>query len=286
MARYAELYFSDKEVGRYQSMILRWRPRLKYEDETIWGIQGEKIELPMTYTDYRQMPLKIRDKVFKKIEKQLKKRTITHVLIPRLMGSCPFEDISESRGSHIKPFFMMELIGFIIDKKLIGKDLQDIEVVILDGDEKEVDMLIDLIYPYINHLTIVTKNPERFKQKEVDIFDDVGLNMQVLSYTKGAISQGDIIIDTHYYDPGIIRLCKAKSVYLDMGSNSEKTVMLIESQREVLVIDQFLLEKNNEVVSLAKAEMLLKMNKVFSRNYKETMKRLKKENIKVYKLAN
>ena len=108
--------------------------------------------------------------------------------------------------------------------------------------------------------------------------------MQVLSYTKGAISQGDIIIDTHYDDPSVIHLCKPQALYLDIGNHIEKTMMLLERQKEVLVVDRFLLIKEGEVVNTTKAELLLTMDQVFHRNYKQTMNNLKSKNIKVYKL--
>ncbi len=286
MTKYAELYFAEEDQNKFLDMLLRWRLNLKYEEKVTWEIQGVRASMPMTYTRYRQMPLALRGKIFKKIEKKLQRQGITHVILPKLISTCPFQDLKEYTGNYIKPFFIMGIINFIVEERLVDKNLQNLEIVMLDGSEKEVDMLIDFIYPYINHLTIVTKEPERFKQKSVDIFEDVGLNMQVLSYTKGAISQGDIIIDTHYDDPMVIHLCKARALYLDIGNHAEKTAMLLERKRDVTVIDEFLLEKNGEVVSTAKAEMLLMMNQVFSRNYKETMKRLKKQNVKIYKLAN
>lgn len=296
MAKYAELYFAEKEenipMNRHlmrlpqnlRNKMIQWKLALKYEDKTTWEVPGERIQMPMTYTMYKQMPLTLRSEIFKKIEKRLTQKDITHVMLPNLMRTSPFETIRECTGHDIKPFFIMEIIYFIAREKVIDKKLQHLEVVILDGNRRDVDMIIDFIYPYINHLTVISSMPERFKEKAEYIFDDVGLNMQVLSYTKGAVSQGDIIIDTHYDDPSVIHLCKAGALYLDIGNHVEKTMMLIERQREVLVVDRFLLEKKGEVVSATKAELLLTMDRVFNRNYKETMKRLKSHNIQVYKL--
>lgn len=296
MAKYAELYFAEKEenilMNKYlmrlpenlRNKILKWKLALKCEEEIKWEIQGEHIQMPMTYTMYRKMPLKLRSEIFGKIEKRLEKRGITHVILPSLINTSPFQTIQECTGNYIKPFFIMEIIYFIAQKKLVDKELKHLEIVILDGNRKEVDMIIDFIYPHINHLTVITDTPERFQQKAEEIFDDVGLNMQVLSYTKGALSQGDIVIDTHYDDPTVIHLCKSKTIYLDIGNHAEKTIMLLERQNGVLVVDKFLLTKNGEVVSIAKAELLLTINEVFTRSHKETMKRLKKQNIEIYKL--
>ena len=296
MAKYAELYFAEKEenipMNKYlmrlpenlRNKMIQWKLALKYEDKTTWDLLGERIQMPMTYTMYRKMPLSLRSEIFKRIEKRLSQKGITHVILPNLIHTSPFETITECTGQYIKPFFIMEIINFIAKEDIVNKELQHIEVVVLDGNPQDVDMIIDFIYPYINHLTVVSKNPERFKEKVENIFDDVGLNMQVLSYTKGAISQADLIIDTHYDDPAVIHLCKAGTLYLDIGNHVEKTMMLLERQKEVLVVDQFLLAKEGEVVSTSKAELLLTMDQVFTRNYKETMKRLRSQNIKVYKL--
>ena len=296
MLKYAELYFADKEEDipmnkhllklpeNIRNKIIKWRLALKYEEKTTWQVTGERVQIPMTYTMYRKMPLTLRSQMFKKIERNLLDKGVTHAMLPRLMNVSPFEQIKECTGDYIKPFFIMDIIKFVVNHKVVGKSLQNLEVVVLDGNEKDVDIIIDLIYPYINHLTIVSDKPERFKQKVEDIFSDLGLNMQVLSYTKGAISQGDIIIDTHYDDPSVIHLCKPQALYLDIGNHIEKTMMLLERQKEVLVVDRFLLIKEGEVVNTTKAELLLTMDQVFHRNYKQTMNNLKSKNIKVYKL--
>ncbi len=297
MAKYAELYFAEKEENipinkhlmklpeNLRNRVLKWKLSLKHQEETIWEVKGENIQMPMTYTMYRKMPLTLRSEIFRKIERRLEQRGITHVILPHLINTSPFQTIQECTGNYIKPFFIMEIIRCIEKEKIIDKKLKYFEVVILDGNTKEVDMIIDFIYPYINHLTVISNSPERFKQKAEDIFDDVGLNMQILSYTKGALSEGDIIIDTHYDDPAVIHLCKSKTVYLDISNHAEKTIMLLERRNGVSVIDQFLLIKNGEIVNVTKAEMLLTMNQTFTRNHKETMKRLKKHNIKIYKLV-
>lgn len=297
MAQYAELYFAKQEddipINKYlmklpdnmRNQIIKWKPTLEYKDSVTWGIQGAEIQMPLTYTMYRKMPGLLRKQIFKKIEKKLQKREITHVILPNTMKTFPFENMKKCTGNDIKPFFMMEMIDFLTKENIVGKDLQDVEVIILDGNTKDVDIMIDFIYPYINHLTIISKSPDRFKEKAEIILEDVGLNMQVLSYTKGAISQGDIIIDTHYDDPSIIGFCKAGALYLDIGNHIEKTNMLLERRRKAQVIDQFLLIKNNQVASLAKAEALLDLGTLFSRNYKETMKRIKEEKVKVYKFV-
>lgn len=296
MAKYAELYFAEKgeniPMNKYlmklpqtlRNKIIKWKLALQCEEKTTWEIAGERVQMPMTYTMYRNMPLTSRREIFKKIEKKLTGKGITHVMLPSLVGTSPFEMIQECTGHYIKPFFIMEIIHFVIKEKITDKELKDLEVVILDGNKQDVDMIIDFIYPYINHLTVLTSRPERFEQKATEIFNDVGLNMQVLSYTKGAISQGNIIIDTHYDDPSVIHLCKPGTIYLDIANHVEKTIMLLERQKGVLVVDQFLLEKKGEIVSATKAELLLTMDHVFKRSYKETMESLKSQNIKVYKL--
>lgn len=297
MAKYAELYFAENEEDipinkhimklpeglRYR--IIKWNKMLKYQEKSTWDIKGEKIQLPLTYTMYRRMPTDVRSEVFNKIEVKLKEREITHLILPQLIKTSQFKNIKECTGNYIKPFFVMEAINFVASQKIINKNLGNIEVILLDGNRQDVDMIIDFIYPYINHLTIISDRPERFNDKSQYIFTDVGLNMQVLSYNKNAISQGDIIIDTHYYDPSIIHFCKKDALYLDIANNKEKTVVLMEKQDTIKVIDQFLLAKNGEIVSAKKAEMLLEISSTFTSDYKETMKKLKKQNIEIYKLV-
>lgn len=296
MAKYAELYFAEQEedipIGGYlmklpinlRNKVIKWKLALKSEEKMTWGVMGEKIQLPMTYSIYKSMTPRVRSDLFKKMEKKLKQNDITHVILPTLINTSPFETIQACTGNYIKPFFVMEIIRYIAKERLVDKKLQHLEVIILDGNRKDVDMMIDLIYPHINHLTIITHSPNRFKQKAEEIFEDVGLNMQILSNTKGAISQGDIIIDTHYDDPSVIGFCKAKTLYLDMGNHAEKTIMLIERGSSACVVDQFLLKKQDQIVNSTQAEVLLTMKEVFTRDYKQTMQRLKKQKIEVFKL--
>ncbi len=296
MARYAKLYFAKKEedipISQYimklpealRNKILGWKLGLKHHAKTTWNVENEGIQMPMTYTMYRQMPDKVRRNIFQKIEKKLLKRDITHVILPKLMGICPFETIEVCRGNWIKPFFVKDMIDFIAQEKIINKPLKDLEIILLDGNEKDVHMMVDLIYPHINYLTIITKEPERFEKQVENAFEDVGLNIQLLSYNKEAISQGDIIIDTHYDDPSVIRFCKKNSVYLDFGNHSEKTAMLLERENGSLVIDEFFLQKDNETISSTEAEVLLTVSGFWSRDYKETEKRIKEENIRIYNI--
>lgn len=296
MAQYAELYFAEKEedipINRYlmklpplmRNRIIQWKIGLKYEEKVIWGVKGKWVQLPMTYTMYRTMPGIITSDLFKKIEKRLLKREITHVVLPKIMRACPFESIRECTGNYIKPFFIMDMIRFISSNRLTNKDLKDLEIIILDGNKKDVLMMVDFIYPYINYLTIITNEPERFEDLGKNIFDDVGLNIQVLSYNKTAIAQGDIIIDTHYDDPSVIRFCKKNAVYIDMGNHLEKTAMLVERQNQIPVIDDFLLIKDNQVVNTAQGEVLLTISNLFRNDYQEIIHQLKKEKIRIKNL--
>lgn len=296
MAQYAELYFAETQqdipVNKYfmklpeglRNKIIKWKLNLKYEEKTTWGVKGAKIQLPMTYTMYREMPIQAKQDLFQKIEKKLRQRDMTHVILPRLINSSPFKQLQECTGNQIKSFFIMQIIYFIAKEKIVDKKLKNIEVIILDGNKKDVNRIIDLIYPYINHLTVLSRTPERFQEKADYIFKDVGLNMQVLSYTKGAISQGDIIIDTHDEDPLMLRFCKKGALYLDIANHPEKTVRLKEANKDVLIREEVLFSKNGEIVNTKKAEMLLTMNQVFTRNQKETLERLKRQNIEIYKL--
>lgn len=296
MAQYGELYFAEKEedipINQYlmkltpyvRNKIIKWKLSLKSKEKTVWGVDGEIIQLPMTYTMYRTMPSGARNSLFEKIEKKLLQKDITHVILPKIMRSSPFKQIKECRGNHIKVYFIMDIIHYISQQRLVNKDLKDLEIIILDGNQKDVPMIIDLIYPYINYLTIMTDHPEDFQEQAVSIFEDVGLNIQVLSYNKTAMGQGDIIIDTHYDDPSVIRFCKKESIYLDMGNHSEKTTMLLERQNQVPVVDEFFLTKGKQIVSIAEAEVLLTMGNLLSWDYKETIRQIKKEKIKINSL--
>lgn len=298
MSQYAQMYFAEKEedipINRYllklppafRDRILKWKLAMKYEEITVWGVPGERIQMPMTYTMYRKMHLPIRRSIFKKMESKLLQRGITHVLLPKVLKTSPFFNIQDCKGDHVKPFFIMEAIRFISNQKKTSKDLKDLEIIILDGNIKDVNMIVDFIYPHVNYLTIITENPEDFTEKVENIFDDVGLNVRIASYNKATISQGDIIIDTHYDDPGIIHYCKKHALYIDMGNHIEKTIMLLEKQNTVHVIDEFLLIQNEEVLSIDQAELILVMKGMFRQDYNETMKILKKENITIRNLAN
>ena len=189
MAKYAELYFAEKEedipINRHlmklpqnlRNKMIKWKLILKHQEKTTWKLPGETIQMPMTYTMYRQMPLTLRSGIFEKMEKRLQQKGVTHVTLPKLINTSPFQLIQECTGNYIKPFFIMEIIRFVTKEKIINKNLQALEVIILDGNEKEVDMIIDFIYPHINHLTVLTSRPERFQEKAEDIFDDVGFSL-------------------------------------------------------------------------------------------------------------
>lgn len=292
MPTYANIYFAEKQEDipmkkvimrlpeRTRDRIIRWKLPLKSEKIIMWQVEGEKIQLPMTYTMYRLMNQDIRNSIFKKLEKSIHKKGIEHVLLPSVLRNSPFSNLNYYKGEYIKPFFIMDVIKAIVCKRLISKSLKDVEIIIVDnGNEKELEMIIDLIYPHINNLTIITNAPERFDVKIENIFSDVGLNVRTSSYNNVAISQGDIIIDTNYDDLGIIKFCKNNAIYIDIGNHAEKTIMLGERKRTVTIINDFLLSWNSETISTCSAELIMTAKGIFSPDYNDVVAILKQENI-------
>lgn len=298
MSQYAQMYFAEKEEdipiaktlmrlpSGFRDRIIKWKKAMKYGDILMWGVAGKAVQLPMTYTMYKNMSPQRREKIFKKLEIQLINDGITYILLPRILKTSPFTNIQDCKGDYIKPFLTTVVIRYIANEKIISKELKDIEVVILDGNKGDVDMILDIIYPHINYLSIITNYPERFEKKAEYIFQEVGLNVTISSYNKPAISQGDIVIDTHYDDPGIIHFCKKNSVYIDMGNHIEKTVMLLEKQKDVMIVDEFFLAKDEEVLRIDQAELVLSIKGVFGEDYNETIRKIKKENIVIKQLTN
>ena len=127
-------------------------------------------------------------------------------------------NIPIAHGNFLFAFLMINVIKkfFAITEKNLGQ----LEIFILDQNYLLTQILIDVIYPHVNYLTIITDTKEIYTQKQHDIFSDVGLNIQIINYNKLYMKNADVIINTGM-DCDFAHALGKKILYFDLTTRND-----------------------------------------------------------------
>lgn len=141
---------------------------------------------------------------------------------------------ANGNGNRIHPFFTMQWI-----QKLI-KDLcfhsQNVSIAVIDGFNKETDLVVDVVYPYVNDLRILTARTEYFYQKSDEIFDDVGLYVQIDEHPKKILTDADVVISLSEM-PLSMGLVRKGAVFIDLSQGKRNVRELISRRSDIFLID-------------------------------------------------
>ena len=125
-----------------------------------------------------------------------------------------------SHGNYFFAFVIMDAIKkFLSNRK---KKLSESEILILDNNFYLTNIVLDNIYAHVNYLSIVTQQKNLYKKKEREIFQDTGLNLQVIDYKKNLISESDIIINIDFDDDNFFDAIKENALYFDLSNSKKK----------------------------------------------------------------
>ncbi|NLM12768.1 MAG: hypothetical protein GX209_03350 [Epulopiscium sp.] len=250
-------------------------------------------EVPFLKTAFFEVQLPfIQEEVHEKSEKYIQSflDRVMEILKEKKIKMICFEEeeypfhysIPKATGKYVIPFFIYWAI-----LKAAGRALQHTEVTILDGNNKTTDLILDLIYPHVNYLNIVSDDTKKFKVKSEEIYEDVGLNLQLLSHNKKiALEKTDIIVDCRDTFHTDFYYCNKKAVYFYMGNNKEMVKNILIKCPHLMVIDDFILSLHGKKYSTAFCEMICFASKewfdmIVSKEYTlEDLKQIHKEIIK------
>lgn len=211
-------------------LYMKWKLPLLWEEiEMGQESVGYSIQIPIFKEDL-QKPTKAVKYILKRVEQFLQQEQILIAEAPNIL----FEEIPSGERVRIHPFLLMKWIGEI--SKFFALDPKTISIGIIDGENKETDLVLDIVYPYVNYLTVFTSRLGYFMEKGEEIFADVGLNLQVNDLAKSALGDADIII--YLGKKADFPICfKRGAIFLNLIKDQGVTREVVERRPDVVVID-------------------------------------------------
>ena len=122
-------------------------------------------------------------------------------------------------------------------------------------------------------MSIVTQQKNLYKKKEREIFQDTGLNLQILDYKKNLISESDIIININFDGNNFFDAIKKNALYFDLSDSKKKYSDKLKIKRpDIFVFDKLNLFYKNNLIDNKIFEMILycadnDLKKIFDGGY-------------------
>lgn len=263
---YLEYVQSKKDIPvklniiRKSEKLLEWYVKkfnpVILKDVKIIGVDGYCIILPVINEEEKANIEKVKYIVNETIN-MLLDYDINIILLPK---SYPFQisqSIEEATGKYVFALFIMSAINKIL--KIMKKDIRTAEFLIINGNNQLTEFIIDNIYSEINYLSLMTDDEsfEFFKDKALRVFDDTGLNMQIIKKNKSIAETVDIIINTSDMDFKLDYFFKRQSIFFDLSFNIKRFEELVRKRNDMIVINDLRLSYNDEILSTQKFELPL-----------------------------
>lgn len=270
-----EIYF-QKEWLKMFPLFLKERYIIKNclfqsKEVLIMGSPGYEIILPFTVEDANKKSDEIVQNLMNNVMERLESNKVKIICPPKGHIHKITFSIPTSTGRSIMTLFIY--LAVLKATSILNKSLKYMEVTLLDGQNIKTNVVLDILYPNINFLNILTNQPEKFKQKSVEIYEDVGLNLQISSHNKKtALENSEIVIDCTDINHSDFYYCKKNALYIYLGNNKEMVKNILLKRSDLIVIDNFIVSINNRCFSTEFCEMLWYTSKswiniIFSNDY-------------------
>ncbi len=254
-----------KMPKKLQDLYIMKKTPLRIEEAFFLDAAGYEVQVPILLSDLAVKKEKDIYDIFYKMLLQLQERDVEIILPPKEWNGIFPDVIRTADGKEILPFFIM--LALVKALKTVKKDLKFAEVVIIDGKDKKTEVIIDSIYPNVNYLSIVTQDPESFAEKVDDIYEDVGLNLQIESHNGSVLQRADVIIDLCKDAESYAYHYKRGAVIFELTGTLEKIKDLLRKRQDILVIDDLLLKYDNQYLTTPFCEMAYLLKNRYFRNY-------------------
>ncbi len=196
-------------------------------------------------------------------EKQIQKLLLllqkkeTDVLLPHHNMLLP-HTIDIAYGDMINALFVLEASKKAIKRQ--SQTLQQSKFLIIDGENTITNMVLDILYPHINYLSIYTENPQNFLQKADEIYEEYGLRLEIFSDIKNKQFETFNIIlncskNMYHYDYKI----QKNAFFFDIIQNDKKMHCLMSRRNDLLLSNGLLLKLENKNYSSKQIEAILRI---------------------------
>lgn len=164
--------------------------------------------------------------------------------------------IDISYGSVIHSLFILEAAKKAIKRQ--SKTLQESKFLIVDGKNFVTNIVLEILYPHINYLSIYTENPERFLQKAEEIYEEYGLRLEFFSDTR-LFQEFNIVINCSCGMDNYDYKIQKNAFFFDIAQNEQKMQRLMARRNDLLLSNGFLLKWRNKTYLSKQIEVILRI---------------------------
>lgn len=161
------------------------------------------------------------------------------ILIPKTELLLPRGKVPVAEGKLLHGFFAKEILEKAVE--LQGKSLQEAKVVIMDGGNALTDLVLQMVYPAVNDLSVYTDREEDFMVKREEIYEDCGLYVQTIGdYKNPFFREADVIFNCGCFSENYDYAIKTGAFYFDVSKNKRKLKQLAVRREDLFLADGLL----------------------------------------------
>lgn len=250
--------------------LFRYRP-FYIEKYQLAEAEGYKIKI---YQPYEQQT----EKQKKQIENILFMLQQKEVAILLTNGNIELPHMIDiASGNVINALFVLEAAKKALKRQ--SKTLQQSKFVIIDGGDVIIDLVLEVLYPYVNYISIYTNREQYFLEKAEEIYEECGLRIEFFYGTKNKLFDTfDIVVNcSHNIDNYDYKLQK-NAFFFDVVKNKQKMQQLMARRKDLLLSDGLLLKWENHTYFSKQLEVILYITEQYFYNILKN--RFQKQNVK------
>ncbi|NMA85174.1 MAG: hypothetical protein GX962_15070 [Epulopiscium sp.] len=236
-----------------QNYYIKKRQPIFLQEIEIADVIGYEVQIPGILEDIIKNEMVSRARLLTKLMVQLQKYEVEVMAWEQPWLDQEQLNIPVVQGQEMILFFILPAILKILP--IISKPLESLEICVIGGPNKRTNLILDLIYPHFNFLTLMTEKPDTFLKKGEQIYEEVGLLVNFVEKKYNRVIHEDVIInlepdDTSFY------FCKKGTVYFDYSGSREHTKKILLNRNDIIVIDDLSLLYQEQEFSTKLLELI------------------------------
>jgi len=165
------------------------------------------------------------------------------ILIPKTEMLLPRGKVPVSEGKLLHGFFAKEILQKALE--INEKSLKECKVVIMDGGNALTDLVLQMVYPAVNDLSVYTDREEDFLERREEIYEDCGLYVQTIGdYKNPFFREADVILNCGCYSENYDYAIKTGAFYFDISKNKRKLKQLAVRREDLFLADGLVFQKD------------------------------------------
>lgn len=260
--KFAEISYSSKKEDfgikgiflKFPNCILNWyfiRFRPFYiQQTTLANAEGYTVKIYKPYENYQT------EKQTQKLLLLLQKKETDVLLIPYDILFPHIIDIAY--GNVINALFVLEAAKKAIKRQ--SQTLQQSKFLIIDGKNDITNMVLDILYPHVNYLSIYTESPQNFLQKADEIYEEYGLRLEIFSDIKNKqFETFNIILNCSENEYPYNYKIQKNAFFFDIIQNDKKMRHLMSCRNDLLLSNGLLFKWENKNYTSKQMEVILRI---------------------------